>query len=70
MKLSWSIDTEHATLVLEPETAMDKAIIDGIGNVQTATVKHNGGLTFVLDLPQQPIIKPTIPRPSDQVRDQ
>lgn len=70
MKLSWSIDTEHATLVLEPETAMDRAIIDGMGNVQTATVKRNGTLTFVLDLPKQVIAKPTIPRPADEVRDQ
>ena len=70
MRLSWSIDTEHATLVLEPETAMDKAIIDGMGNVQTAAVKRNGTLTFVLDLPKAMIAKPTIERKSDEVRDQ
>lgn len=70
MKLSWSIDTEHATLVLEPETSMDKAIIDGIGNMQTASVKRNGTLTFILELPKTIIAKPTIERKSDEVRDQ
>lgn len=70
MRVVWLIDQDQAKLELIPETMTDKAILDGLGNAQTAHVKRNGNLTFVIDLPKQPVVKPPIPRPADEVRDQ
>ena len=69
MKLAWTITDETAQLTLKPETITDQAILDGLGNVQTATVKKNGNLTLTMDLPKLPVAKPIIERPADAVRD-
>jgi hypothetical protein len=70
VKVVWMIDSDQARCELTPETITDKAIIDGLGNAQTASVKRNGNLTFILELPKQPVIKPPMDRPRDEVRDQ
>ena len=70
MKCIWTIDDNQARLELTAETITDKAIMDGIGNAQSATVRRNGTLSFTIDLPKQPVVKPPIPRPADEVRDQ
>ena len=70
MRISWTIDADQARLELTPETITDKAILDGLGNAQTAQVKRNGTLQFLIELPKQPLAKPLIPRPGDEVRDQ
>lgn len=69
MKLAWTITDETAQLTLTPETVTDKAVIEGLGNVQSAAVKKNGVLAFVMDLPKLPVAKPIIERPADAVRD-
>ena len=69
MKLTWTITDETARLELSPETVTDKAIIEGLGNAQTATVKRNGVLSFTVELPKQAVAKPIIERPADAVRD-
>lgn len=69
MKTKWTIDDEQAHLECSPETVTDKAIMEGLGNVTSATVKRNGTLTFIIDLPRQQLSKPTVARPSDEVRD-
>ena len=69
MKLAWTITDETAQLTLTPETVTDKAVIEGLGNVQTASVKKNGVLAFVMELPRQAVAKPIIERPADAVRD-
>lgn len=70
MKCIWTIDDNQARLELTAETITDKAIMDGLGNAQSATVKRNGTLSFTIELPKQPVVKPTLPRPADEVRDQ
>lgn len=69
MNLSWRIDEKNAIIILEPATTTDRAILEALGNVQIATVKKNGLLTFTMELPNQPLVKPIVERPADQVRD-
>lgn len=69
MKTIWSIDGNQARMELVPETMMDRALLDGLGNITSATVKKNGTFVFLMELPSQAVAKPTLPRGADEVRD-
>ena len=69
MTHEFKVESERVTVTMIPDTALDRAVIEGIGTAQTATIRKNGVLTFVIDVPRAPIAKPSTPRPADEVRD-
>jgi hypothetical protein len=69
MRLEWRITQDVVELSLIPETQMDKLTMEGLGNVETAKVKRNGTLTFIMELPKTTVSKPQLIRPADDVRD-
>lgn len=56
MKVSIQTTKTQAEIHLEPETTQERDVLMAASGAATeAKVKRNGGVTFVLDIPETPI---------------
>jgi hypothetical protein len=51
MKVKWTLEEGRATIELLPETMIEKMMLDGLSSIQTAQVKVNGALQFIMLIP-------------------
>lgn len=59
MKTETTITDDHILVKITPEDATDELIRQAMKSASTAQIKHNGGVTFIIDRPKQKLSRVT-----------